>query len=94
MTMKWEGVTPEQYEAMRRSVNWEGNAPKGGVFHVAGFHDNAIHVTDIWESAEELDAFVNERLMPGAVKAGVSGAPHVDVFPVHAIYVPALQRLN
>ena len=94
MQMKWDGVTPEQYEHMRNTAHWEPNVPKGAVFHVAGFHDNAIRVTDIWESAEDLDNFVQSRLMPAAAAAAVKGTPQVEVLPVHAIFVPALQRLS
>ena len=37
MIMEWEGVTPEQYEAVRKEVNWESNHAPGGQFHVAAF---------------------------------------------------------
>lgn len=30
MSMRWAGVTPEQYDAVRKAVNWEGEAPAGG----------------------------------------------------------------
>ena len=94
MSMKWEGATPEQYEKLRNTAHWEPNVPKGAVFHVAGFHDNAIRVTDIWESEADLNNFVQERLMPAAIAAEVQGQPQVEVFPMHAIFVPALQRLG
>lgn len=42
MVMKWDGVTPDQYEKIRKTVNWEGDAPKGATFHVAGFNNNAL----------------------------------------------------
>ncbi len=94
MQMKWDGVTPEQYNSMRQSVHWEGNVPQGAVFHVAGFHDNAIHVTDIWESAEDFNNFAQSRLIPGAIKAEIKGQPQVELFPMHAIFIPALERVN
>ena len=94
MTMKWDGVTPDQYEKLRKIVNWEGDKPKGAVFHVASFGNNAIYVTDIWESADDFNSFVQTRLMPGVAQAGIHGEPQVDMFPVHAIYVPDTQQLN
>lgn len=94
MIMKWDGVTPAQYEEIRQTVHWEGNAPKGAVFHVAAFDNNGIRVTDIWESADEFNAFVQDRLMPGVAKAGIQGQPQVEIYPVHAIFIPALQRLS
>ena len=91
MLMKWDGITPAQYENLRKSVNWEGNIPNGAVFHVAGFGNNAIHVTDIWESTQEMNDFIQKRLMPEVMKIGIKSQPTVETFPVHAIFVPALQ---
>jgi len=92
--MKWADAKPEQYEAMRKSVNWEGDVPKGAVFHVAGFDEQGIRVTDIWESAEDMQHFVETRLMDGARAANVEGEPVVDVFPVHAVFTPGLTKLQ
>jgi hypothetical protein len=94
MQMKWDGVTLEQYEKVRKSANWEGNPPKGALFHVAGFDSNGIRVTDIWESADEFNGFVQSRLMPAAIAAEIKGEPHVEIFPVHAIFNPALHSLE
>jgi hypothetical protein len=92
--MKWEGVTPAQYEKVRELTNWEGNIPKGAVFHVAGFYDNTLRVTDIWESAEDFNNFVQNRLMPSVAQVGITGQPEVKLFPVHAIFAPALVNLK
>lgn len=92
MTMKWDGVTSEQYEQIRKRVNWEGNIPKGAVFHVAGFEDKALRVTDIWESVDDFNHFVEHRLMPATTEAGIQTQPQVATFPVHAIFNPALSN--
>jgi hypothetical protein len=94
MSMKWEGVTPDQYEQARKVVNWEGDQPQGGMFHVAGFHNNTLRVTDIWESENDFNAFVQSRLMPGVAQIGIQGEPQVEMFPVQAIYLPDASRLQ
>ena len=93
MQMKWDGFTPENYEKIRKSIKWEENMPAGALLHMVGFQDNAIRVTDVWESAEHLNDFVQNRLMPGTQAAGIKGEPQVEVFPLHALFVPALQRI-
>lgn len=92
--LKHDGFTAANYETIRKTVNWEGNHPKGLVFHVAAFDKNGVHVTDIWESAEEFNDFVKNRLMPGITAAGIKGEPQVELFPVHAILVPDQKRLS
>ncbi len=94
MQMKWDGVTPEQYEIVRSIVNWEGDVPAGAMFHTAGFHNNALRVTDIWESPEHFNNFVQTRLMPGTAAAGIEGEPQLDVFPVHSIFNPYPDKLK
>ena len=90
MRMDWAGVTPEQYDELRKVVNWEGNHPPGGLAHVMAFDSAGAHVNDIWSSQEELDAFLQQRLMPGVAQVGVQGQPEVIVIPAHAVYIPGV----
>jgi hypothetical protein len=91
MSMRWVGVTPEQYEEARKRVDWEGNRPQGGNFHVSSFDDDALYVTDIWDSPELFQRFVDSRLMPAIQEIGIQGEPEVSFRPVHAIYAPMFE---
>jgi hypothetical protein len=91
MLMEWDGVTLEQYEAVRKLVNWEGNPPEGGMFHVAAITDTGLRVTDLWESAEAFQSFVGQRLMPGVQQIGIQDQPRVEIYPVHALFTPAFK---
>ena len=88
MRMKWAGITPEQYDEVRNIVKWETNQPKGGLFHVAYFDNNGLNVNDVWESAQDLNNFVEQRLMPGVLSLGITSQPAVEVFPTHAVFTP------
>jgi hypothetical protein len=89
MIMEWDGVTPEQYDEARALVNWEGDVPAGGMFHVAAFDGQKLRVTDVWQSAEQFDQFVQTRLMPGVKQIGIQGEPRVEIYPTHRIFTPA-----
>ena len=88
MLMHWPEVTKEQYEAVRRDVNWEGDVPHGAKFHVAWFGEDGFRVLDLWDSREGFETFVQERLMPGVQKAGIQGQPNVSYATSHAIFAP------
>ena len=94
MLMEWDGVSPEQYDAARDVVNWEGNVPDGAVLHVAAFSDKGLRVTDIWESPEDFQRFVQTRLMPGVQQLGIQGEPKVELYPVHGLFTPAFEALE
>jgi len=79
-------TSKEQYESLRSEVNWEMEQPKGGIFHAASFDDAGhIHVADVWASRADLDAFVQERLVPAFQKLG---------FPPPDTAVYEVQNLN
>lgn len=88
MLMVWPGVTPEQYDAVRELVGWERDPAPGGLFHVAGFDEHGLHVTDVWESAEAFQAFATDRLMPGVAQLGLAGQPQIEIVPVHRLFTP------
>ncbi len=89
MRLDWSGVTPEQYDEVRRVVGWESNVPGGAIAHVAAFDDAGLHVVDMWESVDTWDAFQRDRLAAGLAQVGIPGEPTVSVLTAHAVFVPA-----
>lgn len=78
-----KGFTKAKYDALRGEVKWETDHPVGGIMHACGFDDAGdLHVADVWQSADEMNAFVGARLMPGLQKLGIP-APSVQLFPLH-----------
>lgn len=71
-------------DAARETVNWEGDQPDGGLLHVPWFVDGGLRVTDVWESAEQFNAFVESRLRPGTREVGIEGEPRVEIHPLSA----------
>ena len=88
MLMHWPEVTKEQYEQVRRDVNWEGDIPKGAKFHVAWFGDDGFRVLDLWNSGAEFEAFVQQRLMPGVQRVGIQSQPRVEFGESVAVFAP------
>jgi hypothetical protein len=92
MVMEWPGIGAEEYEAARAHVNWEGDLPPGAMFHVVAVTDRGVRVTDVWESAEAFQRFVQDRLMPGVKELGIPGEPNVEILPAHRVFAPAYQQ--
>jgi hypothetical protein len=92
MQMTWNGIGAGEYEAARKHVNWEGDVPPGAMFHVVAVTEGGVRVTDVWESAEAFNAFVQNRLMPGVKELGIPGEPQVEILPAHAIFAPGYDR--
>jgi len=88
MNMRWKGVTKEQYDKTLQAVRWETDVPEGAKFHVASFDADGLRVTDVWETADHFNRFVEDRLMPGVQQVGIAGQPEVEITETHRIFAP------
>jgi hypothetical protein len=88
MLMHWPEASREQYEQARKEINWEGDKPAGAKFHVSWIEDDGLHVLDLWESREDFQKFVSERLMPGVQKIGIQGEPKVEFANPLSVFAP------
>ena len=80
-----DGFTKDMYDQLIKELNLKENNPDGGVFHVSSFDEQGnIHVADVWESSETMNAFVENKLVPLMQKNGVP-VPKVEVFPAHNV---------
>jgi len=63
------------------------HARAGGLVHACAFDEAGdLHVADVWESRETMDAFVSSRLVPCMQKLHIP-PPDVRVFPLHNLNV-------
>ena len=54
------------YDAVNERLNVRDDPPQGGIFHTAGWDEDAgvFRIFDVWETREQCERFLNERLMP------------------------------
>lgn len=88
-------ITQAQYEALRPVVQWEQNYPEGLLFHACAFDEQGgLHVADIWESAQQMEAFFHSRLLPGMQQVGIEPPPP-NVYPVFNVDAfPGIEKLT
>ncbi|HYZ58592.1 MAG TPA: hypothetical protein VE544_02965 [Nitrososphaeraceae archaeon] len=73
------------YENIRKEVNWESNPPPGVIFHAAYFDKSGnFSVTEVWESEDQWNNFLNTRLKPSFQK-GNAPPPNTQIFQIHKI---------
>jgi hypothetical protein len=85
--IRFEGMTPDQYDTLRGIVRWDTDAPEGMRLHVATFVDGVLCMTDVWDSAEQYAQFAQTRIGPGLAQAGIEGQPEASVGPVHELWL-------
>jgi hypothetical protein len=92
MLMHWREATSEQYDRARELVGWDRDTPAGAKLHVSGFGDDGLHVTDVWDSEQSFNTFMEQRLAPAIQKIGIPGQPDVKFFPLLGVLAPALGK--
>lgn len=90
MLMHWAEATQEQYEQARAKVGWDRNTAEGAKLHISAFGDDGLHVTDIWDSEQTFNSFMEQRLAPAIAEIGIPGQPDVQFLPLQGIFAPAL----
>jgi hypothetical protein len=88
-----EGVGTEMYDGVNAEMGVENDPPEGLIFHWAGEVDGKWTITDVWETSEAYERFLEGRLMPAVQK--VSGMdpsqgpqPTTTEFAVHKYIKP------
>lgn len=94
MVMDWDGIGIPEYEALRQKVGWERDVPPGASFHVAVKTATGMRAVDLWDSADQLQAFETDRLIPAAVELGIPGQPRVELQPVHNLFTPGYRPVD
>jgi hypothetical protein len=76
ITHFWPGATTEQYDATVAVVHPPGGLPEGQVYHAAGPTDDGILIAAVWESKEQFDRFLRDKLMASMpIEGGFTGRP-------------------
>ena len=64
------GAGAEEYDAVMEGLGHRGRCIPGRLYHAAGPSEEGWMVVDIWESREEFEDFLAEKLLPVARKVG------------------------
>ena len=74
-----EGVGVEQYDAVTEKMGFADQPPEGLIFHSAGELEGRFQVFNVWETPENFERFVKDRLRPAQV--AVMGEERVAALP-------------
>ena len=76
-------LTKERYEESIRRLQDAGPFPAEGCeYHVFFGSGDDLHVTEVWDSREQMEAF-GQRLMPILTDIGIEFSGQPDIFEVH-----------
>lgn len=56
------GVSSSDYDRLKAKLSWRDDPPPGALFHVVAFEGDTVHISQVWESLADLDAFNRSRV--------------------------------
>jgi heme-degrading monooxygenase HmoA len=78
-------VTKQQYDSVRSAVEEAGEWPAPGCqIHVLFGDEQDVRVSEIWESREQFDAWL-EKLGPRMEEGGIQLAGDPEIFDAHVV---------
>jgi heme-degrading monooxygenase HmoA len=85
MMLELPGATPDQYDRANEILGIAGDAdaPEGLISHAAGLTDEGMVIVDVWDSAESLERFFEEREVQAAMNEAGAELGEPRVLPVH-----------
>jgi hypothetical protein len=78
------GMTSEQDDAMVDALDLAQNPPAGGRFRLSGPMDGGWRIVSLWESREQFEAFLEERLNPAREATG-RPAPQLTFWEIEKV---------
>lgn len=83
LVMRFAGLTADRYDSLMQVMGLSadgGDWPDGLISHAAGTTPDGWCVIDVWESQEQADTFISDRLRLAFDLVG--GLPEPEVMPV------------
>lgn len=80
------------YDAVSKILDVDNDPPDGMLLHSAGFSDDGtFRIFDVWETREQQERFMSERLMPAMqqMDVGQGGPPNrMESYELHHMVAP------
>ncbi len=80
--VEFPNATIKQYDQVMKEMDMGKATPPGALCHIAYEENGRLRVVNVWESEEDGDRFMREKLIPVWDKLGM-GRPHIRTYRVH-----------
>lgn len=90
MRMSWRGVTPEQYEEVRRL----SGQPLSDTHHSSLDADGTWRWTATWADKDAAEAFVCQQLLPAVTMVRLRGGPDIAFEPTAGIPAQRVDQVS
>lgn len=89
LTLDYDTLTFEDYQAVGKALDFPTDWPPGLLYHDAAVVDGRLRVYEAWESREDFDRLVRDKLatVVGETLGDRAEAPHVTEHGLRTSYL-------
>ena len=77
LRIKLAGLNAEEFDKLDAAVNARDDHPDGLIFSASGPIDGGWGLIDFWDSREQFDRFLQERVGPAVQATGTAAQPEI-----------------
>ena len=92
-TLDVSGLTPEEYRAVLDEMGVERNPAPGLYLHMTAPIDDGFRITEIWDSKEEFEELLVNRLVPANDALNLDRPTEIATRQLHNFFAPRLDEL-
>lgn len=87
------GLNADEYRAVLDKMGVETNPAANIFLHITAPIDGGYRITEIWDSKEAFEEFLQKRLTRANEALGIKRNANITVMPLHNFFAPRLEEL-
>ena len=89
----YPGVTQEQYDQLLVKLGLDEQPAPGQIVSVSSEHAGVMESFELWMTREAAERYLDDRLRPAMIDAGIHTHPEMRLVPLHNAFTPDLDTL-
>jgi len=90
---RFPGVTPQQYDVLLVKLGLDEQPAPGQILTIAAESADGVEACDLWLTREAAERYLDDRLRPAMLDAGIRTHPEMRLVPLHNAFAPELDVL-
>ena len=94
LSMRIPELSIDRYDRLMVGLELDANPPVGSILHIATESVGGINISEVWQTAESAESFVEQRLRDALKEVGVTDALSYRIEPLHNMFAPNMDMIE
>ena len=94
LSMRIPELSIDRYDRLMVGLELDANPPVGSILHIATESVGGINISEVWQTAESAESFVEQRLRDALKGVGVTDALSYRIEPLHNMFAANMDMIE